>query len=171
MPAYLSEDIATVLARDPAAGSKIEILFCYPGLRAVQLHRIAHFLHKRGWRFLSRLLSVRIRKSTGIDIHPAAQLGRRLFIDHGMGVVIGETCEIGDDVTIYQGVTLGGTGKEQGKRHPTVGSHVLIGAGAKVLGSVRIGSHVKIGAGAVVLTDVPDFCTAVGNPARIIHHT
>ena len=168
MPAYLKEDIATVFARDPAAKSKWEVLFCYPGVRALCMHRIAHKLYKKKHYLMARILSSRAKHKTGIEIHPGAQIGRRLFIDHGAAVVIGETCEIGDDVTIYQGVTLGGTGKDHGKRHPTIGNGVIIGAGAKVLGPITLGENVKVGAGAVVLKPVPDGCTVVGNPGRIV---
>jgi len=164
----LSEDISTVFARDPAAKSKWEVLFCYPGVKALISHRVAHELYKKGHYFLARWVSSRCKKKTGIEIHPGAQIGRRMFIDHGSGVVIGETCEIGDDVTIYQGVTLGGTGKDHGKRHPTIANGVIVGAGAKVLGPIEIGQNVKIGAGAVVLKPVPEGCTVVGNPGRIV---
>ena len=162
------EDIRTVRGKDPAARSALEILLCYPGLHALWWHRLAHPLWL--WRvpLLPRLLSHLARFFTGVEIHPGAQLGRRFFIDHGMGVVIGETAEIGDDVLLYQGVTLGGTGKEKGKRHPTVGSHVVIGTGAKVLGNIRIGDHVRIGAGSVVVHPVPDHSTVVGIPGRIV---
>ncbi|MBR5231645.1 MAG: serine O-acetyltransferase [Clostridia bacterium] len=168
MFARLTEDISTVFARDPAAKSKWEVLFCYAGVKALFSHRLAHRLYKNGHYFLARWLSSRCKKKTGIEIHPGATIGRRVFIDHGSGVVIGETCEIGDDVTIYQGVTLGGTGKDHGKRHPTIGNGVIVGAGAKVLGPIEIGQNVKIGAGAVVLKPVPEGCTVVGNPGRIV---
>ena len=162
------EDREAVLARDPAARSMMEVRLCYPGLVALRSHRRAHALYRKGHTLLARWISQRARHKTGIEIHPGAQIGRRVFIDHGDGVVIGETTIIGDDVTIYQGVTLGGTGKDVGKRHPTIGSNVTIGAGAKVLGPINIGSNVKIGAAAVVLKDVPDNCTVVGNPGRIV---
>ncbi|HNW85651.1 MAG TPA: serine O-acetyltransferase [Candidatus Limiplasma sp.] len=162
------EDVAAVLARDPAAKSRLEVRLCYPGLSALKAHRIANTLYKHGHSLLARWLSQRSRHQTGIEIHPGAEIGRRVFIDHGDGVVIGETTIIGDDVTIYQGVTLGGTGKDVGKRHPTIGNGVTIGAGAKVLGPIHIGDHSKIGAGAIVLRDVPPNCTVVGNPGRVV---
>lgn len=168
MPSRLSEDIATVFARDPAARSKWEVLFCYPGVKALAYHRIAHKLYQKNHYLLARWLSQRARHKTGIEIHPGATIGRRVFIDHGTGVVIGETAEIGDDVTIYQDVTLGGTGKDHGKRHPTIGNGVVIGAGAKVLGPITLGDNVKVGASAIVLKPVPDGCTVVGNPGRIV---
>jgi serine O-acetyltransferase len=164
----IREDIASVLDRDPAAKSVLEILLCYSGLHALWFYRLNHWLWNHGMRLLSRWLSQVARLLTGIEIHPAAQIGRRLFIDHGMGVVIGETSVIGDDVTLYQGVTLGGTGKEKGKRHPTVGNGVVIGAGARVLGNVRVGDNSRVGAGSVVLRDVPDNSTIVGVPGHII---
>lgn len=166
--ALVKEDCAAVLARDPAAKSMAEVKLCYPGLVALRSHRRAHALYERGHVLLARWLSQRARHRTGIEIHPGAQIGRRVFIDHGDGVVIGETTIIGDDVTIYQGVTLGGTGKDVGKRHPTIGNGVTIGAGAKVLGPITVGNHSKIGAAAVVLKDVPDHCTVVGNPGRVV---
>ncbi len=162
------EDMEAVLARDPAARSRLEVRLCYPGLKALRSHRIANSLFHRGHILLARVVSQRSRHRTGIEIHPGAEIGRRVFIDHGDGVVIGETTVIGDDVTIYQGVTLGGTGKDVGKRHPTIGSGVTIGAGAKVLGPITIGDHSKVGAGAIVLKDVPPECTVVGNPGRIV---
>ena len=162
------EDMEAVLARDPAARSRLEVRLCYPGLKALRSHRIANSLFHRGHILLARVVSQRSRHRTGIEIHPGAEIGRRVFIDHGDGVVIGETTVIGDDVTIYQGVTLGGTGKDVGKRHPTIGSGVTIGAGAKVLGPITIGDHSKVGAGAIVLKDVPSECTVVGNPGRIV---
>ena len=165
---HLKEEIDTVLSRDPAVHRRLEVLLCYPGFRAILRHRRAHKAYLRGHYLYARLLSQRTRRKTGIEIHPGAQIGARLFIDHGSGVVIGETSIIGDDVTLYQGVTLGGTGKDSGKRHPTIGNHVTIGAGAKVLGPITIGDHVKIGAGSIVLKDVPDHCTVVGNPGRIV---
>jgi serine O-acetyltransferase len=164
----IREDIASVLDRDPAAKSALEILLCYSGLHALWFYRLNHWLWNHGMRLLSRWLSQVARLLTGIEIHPAAQIGRRLFIDHGMGVVIGETSVIGDDVTLYQGVTLGGTGKEKGKRHPTVGNGVVIGAGARVLGNVRVGDNSRVGAGSVVLRDVPDNSTIVGVPGHVI---
>ena len=162
------DDIKAVFERDPAATSLLEVLTCYPGLHALLMHRVAHWLWERRVPFLPRLISHISRFLTGIEIHPAARIGRGFFIDHGMGVVIGETSEIGDNVTIYQGVTLGGTGKERGKRHPTVGDNVMIGVGAQILGAVTIGDHSRVGAGAVVLRDVPAYATAVGVPARAV---
>ena len=162
------EDREAVLARDPAARSVMEVRLCYPGLVALKYHRRAYSLYIKGHILMARMLSQWARHRTGIEIHPGAQIGRRMFIDHGDGVVIGETAIIGDDVTIYQGVTLGGTGKDVGKRHPTIGNGVTIGAGAKVLGPIRIGDHCKVGAGAIVLKDVPDQCTVVGNPGRVV---
>lgn len=164
----LKTDIEAVFERDPAARSTLEVIFTYSGLHAVWFHRLAHALYKRRFYFLARLISQISRFLTGIEIHPGAKIGKGLFIDHGMGVVIGETCEIGDYVTIYQGVTLGGTGKEKGKRHPTIEDHVLIAAGAKVLGSITIGHHSKVGAGSVVLKDVPPHSTVVGIPGRVV---
>jgi serine O-acetyltransferase len=164
----LKEDIEVVFERDPAAKNVLEVLLCYPGLHAIILHRIAHYFYKKGFVLLPRLISHINRFLTGIEIHPGAKIGRRFFIDHGMGVVIGETTEIGDNVTIYQGVTLGGTGKEKGKRHPTIKDNVVIGSGAKVLGPIVVGENSKIGAGAVVLKDVPPNSTVVGVPARCV---
>ena len=164
----LKQDLNAVLARDPAAHSRMEVFFCYPGFKAVRSHRRAHRAYVKGHYFLARLINYLSYQRTGIDIHPGAVLGRGVFIDHGTGVVIGETAEVGDDVTIYQGATLGGTGKDTGKRHPTLGRGVIVGAGAKVLGPITIGDHVKIGAGAIVLRDVPANCTVVGNPGRIV---
>ncbi len=164
----MREDIATIRDRDPAAGSNFEVWWLYNGYKALRSHRRANWLHQHGHRLLARWQSQRCVKRTGIEIHPAATIGRRFFIDHGTGVVIGETTEIGDDCTIYQGVTLGGTGKDQGKRHPTLGNNVMVGAGAKVLGPITIGNNVRIAAGAVVLTDIPDNCTAVGIPAKVV---
>ena len=152
----IREDEEAILHRDPAAKSLLEVRLCYPGLKALKAHRRANVLYRKGHTLLARILSQRARHKTGIEIHPGAEIGRRVFIDHGDGVVIGETTIIGDDVTIYQGVTLGGTGKDIGKRHPTIGNNVTIGAGAKVLGPITIGSNVKIGAGSIVLKDVPD---------------
>jgi serine O-acetyltransferase len=164
----IKRDINVVFERDPAARSIMEVIFCYPGFHAILMHRCAHWFYKRGFVLLARLLSQLNRLLTGIEIHPGAQIGEGLFIDHGMGVVIGETTEIGDNVTLYQGVTLGGTGKEKGKRHPTVGNNVVVSSGAKVLGSLNIGDNVKIGAGSVVLRYVPDNCTVVGVPGKIV---
>ena len=164
----LKEDIQCVKDRDPAATSALEILLLYPGLKAVRSHRIAHWFYKHNLHFFARLISQRTARKTNIEIHPGATIGRRLFIDHGTGVVIGETAVIGDDVTLYQGVTLGGTGKDVGKRHPTVGSGVMIGAGAKVLGPFSIGDNTKIAAGSLVLHEIPENCTAVGAPARVV---
>jgi len=162
------EQLDTVFRRDPAARSVGEIFLCYPGFHAILLHRFAHRLYQRHWYTLARVISQFSRTLTGIEIHPGAQIGRRFFIDHGMGVVIGETSEIGDDVLMYQGVTLGGTGKDTGKRHPTIGNDVVIGTGAKILGNIRIGDHVKIGAGSVVIRPVPDHSTVVGVPGRVV---
>ena len=164
------DDVAVIFERDPAAGHWLEVLCCYPGLHALMAHRLAHRLHRRGISVLPRLMAHLCRFFTGIDIHPGAQIGRGVFIDHGLGVVIGETAIVGDFCLIYQGVTLGGTGKESGQRHPTVGHHVVLGAGAKVLGHITIGDYARIGAGAVVLDSVPDHCTAVGVPSRHVHH-
>lgn len=161
-------DIRCILDRDPAARNAIEVLLCYPGFRAVRSHRFAYFLHTHGFKLWARLVSQLCRFFTGIEIHPGAQIGERLFIDHGMGVVIGETTIIGDDVTIYQGATLGGTGKDVGKRHPTIGNNVMISSGARVLGPINIGAYAKIGAGAVVLHDVPPHSTVVGVPGRVV---
>jgi serine O-acetyltransferase len=163
----LREDVQAALERDPAAVNLLEVLLAYPGLHAIWLHRVAHGLFRRKVPVLPRLISHFNRFVTGIEIHPGARIGRRFFIDHGMGVVIGETAEVGDDVLIYQGVTLGGTGKQRGKRHPTIGSHVTIGVGAKVLGAITVGDHVRIGAGSVVIKDVPDHSTVVGVPGRV----
>ncbi len=164
----IKEQIETIFREDPAAKSVLEILLCYPGLHAILLHRLAHKLYRLGVPLIPRLISQFSRWLTGIEIHPGAKIGRRFFIDHGMGVVIGETTEIGDDVLLYQGVTLGGTGKEKGKRHPTLGDHVVVGTGAKVLGNIRVGDHVKIGAGSVVIHSVPDHSTVVGVPGRVV---
>lgn len=163
----IKEDVAVVFEQDPAARSSIEVILTYSGLHAIWFHRIAHFLYTHKRFFLARVISQFSRFLTGIEIHPGAKIGNRLFIDHGMGVVIGETCEIGDNVTIFQGVTLGGTGKEKGKRHPTVKDNALIASGAKVLGSIVIGENAKIGAGSVVLRDVPANSTVVGIPGRV----
>jgi len=164
----IREQLDTIFNEDPAAKSALEIILCYPGFHAVVWHRLAHRLYRAGVPLLPRVLSQFSRFFTGIEIHPGAKIGRRFFIDHGMGVVIGETAEIGDDVLIYQGVTLGGTGNEKGKRHPTIGNHVVIGTGAKVLGSISIGNNVKIGAGSVVVHPVPDNSTVVGIPGRVV---
>ncbi len=159
MPGSVREQIDTVFRRDPAARSVLEIVLCYPGFHAILMHRLAHRLYRAGWFTVARVISQFSRTMTGIDIHPGARIGRRFFIDHGMGVVIGETTEIGDDVLVYQGVTLGGTGKDTGKRHPTIGNSVVIGTGAAILGNIRIGDHVKIGAGSVVVRPVHDHST------------
>lgn len=164
----LRADIKAVKERDPAARSTIEILFLYPSVKALARHRLAHFFYSHNCKFLARYISQRTRKKTGIEIHPGAKIGKGVLIDHGMGVVIGETAEVGDGCTIYQGVTLGGTGKDTGKRHPTIGNHVMIGAGAKVLGPFTVGDHSKIAANSVVLSAVPPNCTCVGAPARIV---
>jgi serine O-acetyltransferase len=165
---HMREDIAAVLERDPAATSAWEVILLYSGLHALWWWRIHHWLWLHGMRFLARFLSQVARSITGIEIHPGAQIGRRFFIDHGMGVVIGETAEIGDDVTLYQGVTLGGTGKETGKRHPTVCDNVVVGTGAKILGAITIGTNCRIGAGSVVLRSVPAESTVVGVPGHIV---
>lgn len=164
----LQQDIDAIRERDPAARSDFEVIALYQGLKAVRSHRKAHWFYKHNMLFLARWISQRNRKKTGIEIHPGAKIGKGLLIDHGMGVVIGETTEIGDNCTIYQGVTLGGTGKDKGKRHPTLGNNVLVGAGAKVLGPIKIGDNVKIAANAVVLQEVPPNSTAVGVPARVV---
>lgn len=164
----IREQIDTIFKEDPAATSILEVLICYPGLHAILLHRLAHFLYKVGLRLLARIVSQIARMLTGIEIHPGATIGRRFFVDHGMGVVVGETATIGDDVILYQGVTLGGTGKERGKRHPTLGNRVVVGTGAKVLGNITLGNNVKVGAGSVVVHSVPDDSTVVGIPGRIV---
>ena len=164
----IREQIDTIFREDPAAKSVLEVVLCYPGLHAILLHRLAHHLFRLHVPLIPRLVSQFSRFLTGIEIHPRAQIGRRFFIDHGSGVVIGETSEIGDDVLLYQGVTLGGTGAEKGKRHPTVGNRVVMGTGAKVLGNIRIGDNVKIGAGSVVVHSVPDNSTVVGIPGRVV---
>lgn len=164
----MREDIAAVLDRDPAAKSGLEVVLLYSGLHALWGYRVHHWLWLHGWRFLARALSQWARLITGIEIHPGAEIGHRFFVDHGMGVVIGETTIIGDDVTLYQGVTLGGTGKETGKRHPTLRNNVVIGAGARVLGNITIGENCRVGAGSVVLRDVPDNSTVVGVPGHIV---
>ncbi|GLX71065.1 serine O-acetyltransferase [Paenibacillus glycanilyticus] len=165
---HIRSDINAVFENDPAAHSRFEVIFTYSGLHAIWAHRIANKLFRKGWFTFARIISQFSRFMTGIEIHPGATIGERLFIDHGMGIVIGETCEIGDDVVIYQGVTLGGTGKEKGKRHPTIGNNVVIGSGAKVLGSFSVGDNSNIGSNAVVLREVPDNCTVVGNPGRVV---
>lgn len=164
----LGETLAAYQARDPAARSKLEIFLLYPGVHATIYHRIAHFFYRHNLKFIARCVSQWSRCWTGIEIHPGAKIGRRLVIDHGMGIVIGETAEIGDDCLIYHGVTLGGTGKEQGKRHPTIGNNVLISTGAKVLGPFKVGDGARIAANAVVLSEVPENATAVGIPAQIV---
>lgn len=164
----LRRDIQAIFNGDPAATNLIEVLLAYPGLHALLLHRLAHRLHRWGIPVIPRLISHFNRFVTGIEIHPGAQIGQGVFIDHGMGVVIGETAIVGDDVMIYQGVTLGGTGKQRGKRHPTIGKGVVLGVGAKVLGDITISEGAKIGAGSVVLDDVPPYCTAVGVPAKVV---
>ena len=164
---FLSE-LDSIKARDPAAASRAEVALLYSGFHAVAAYRVAHFLHMKGWILPARFISQSAKLLTGIEIHPAAKIGKGLFIDHGSSVVIGETAEIGDNCTLYQGVTLGGTGKDVGKRHPTLGNNVLVGAGAKILGPFRVGDNVKIAANAVVLSEVPDNCTAVGIPARVV---
>jgi serine O-acetyltransferase len=165
----LKKDIQVVFERDPAARSTLEILFCYPGFHAVRFHRIAHWLWKRRMRFLGRLVSHISRFLTGIEIHPGAKIGSGLFIDHGMGVVIGETSEVGENVTLYHGVTLGGTSWKKEKRHPTVGSNVIVGAGAAVLGPIIVGDNARIGSGSVVVEDVPPNTTVVGIPGKVVY--
>lgn len=164
----IKKDIRVVLERDPAAKNILEVVLCYSGLHAIWMHRISHALFKRGWIVSARLISNFCRFLTGIEIHPGATIGDGLFIDHGTGIVIGETAEVGKNVTLYQGVTLGGTGKESGKRHPTIGNNVVIATGAKVLGSFKVGDHAKIGAGSVVLKEVPPHATVVGIPGRVV---
>jgi len=166
----IRDDVRAVFERDPAATSLVEVLLTYPGFHALLLHRLAHWLQRTGLPVIPRLISHYNRWATGIEIHPGARIGPGFFIDHGMGVVISETSEIGRDVTLYQGVTLGGTGKERGKRHPTLGDRVMVGVGAKILGAVTIGEGAKIGAGAVVLSDVPAYATAVGVPAKVVSY-
>ena len=166
--AKLKEDIRVIFDEDPAATNILEVIFCYPGLHALIAYRVAHRLHKWHIPLLPRVISYVSRIITGIEIHPAAIIGRRFFIDHGEGVVIGATTIIGDDVLIYQQVTLGGTGKDKGKRHPTLGNHVIVGAGAKVLGNITLGDYVRVGAGSVVVEDVPEYSTVVGVPGRIV---
>ena len=162
------EDIEAVMERDPAARSRMEVLLCYPGIWALIWHRPANWCYNHGLKLLGRMISQAARNGTGIEIHPGAKIGRRCFIDHGMADVIGETAEVGDDVTLYQGVTLGGTGKEKGKRHPTIGNRVIVSSGAKVLGPFSVGDDVRIGAGSVVLKEIPSGCTVVGIPGQIV---
>jgi serine O-acetyltransferase len=164
----LKRDIEVVFERDPAARNLLEVLLCYPGLKAILIHRVAHWLWRHNWKLTARILSQISRFFTQIEIHPGAKIGEGFFIDHGSGVVIGETTEIGNNVTIYQGVTLGGTGHEKGKRHPTIRDNVVIGNGARILGSFTVGENARIGAGAVVLREVPPNSTVVGNPGRIV---
>ena len=164
----ISEHVTSIMERDPAPRSRLEVLLCYPGLHAVWIHRFTHWLYELRLYLLARLISQWARWVTGVEIHPGAQIGKRLFIDHGMGVVIGETAIVGDDVTIYQGVTLGGTGKDKGKRHPTILSQVVIGTGAQVLGNITVGVNSRVGAASVVIDDVPDNSTIVGVPGHII---
>ena len=165
---YMKEDVATVQDRDPAANNTMQVLLLYPGLHAIWEYRIANYFSRHDHPFVARAISQHAAKVTGIEIHPAATIGRRFFIDHGHGVVIGETTIVGDDCTVYQGVTLGGTGKETGKRHPTLGNNVMVGSGAKVLGALTIGDNSKVASGAVVLDDIPANCTAVGVPASVV---
>lgn len=168
MFAQMKKDIDAIMLRDPAAKTRLEAAMCYPGLHAIWLHRIAHHFYLKGWVVIPRLLNTFSRFLTGIDIHPGAKLGPGLFIDHGMGLVIGETAELGSNVTLYQGVTLGGTGKEKGKRHPTIGNNVVVSSGAKVLGSFKVGDNSKIGSGSVVLKEVPPNSVVVGVPGRVV---
>ena len=168
MSSYSKELISAIMEHDPAARSRMEVRLLYPGYKALMAHRRAAWCHRHGMKLIARWISQRTARRTGIEIHPCAQIGRRVTIDHGMGVVIGETTEIGDNCTLYQGVTLGGTGKDVGKRHPTLGNNVMVGAGAKVLGPFKIGDNTKIAANAVVLEEIPDNCTAVGIPAKIV---
>lgn len=162
------DEIDLIMERDPAARSRTEVRFLYSGYKAVKAYRKAHWFYLHNMKFIARYISQRARHKTGIEIHPGAKIGKGLFIDHGMGVVIGETAEIGDNCILYQGVTLGGTGKDHGKRHPTLGNNVLVGSGAKVLGPFKVGDNARIAAGAVVLTEVPENATAVGVPARVV---
>ncbi|QAT50875.1 serine O-acetyltransferase [Caproiciproducens sp. NJN-50] len=164
----LKADLDSIIDRDPAARSRLEVFFLYSGFKAVRSYRLAHWFFQHNQKFIARWLSQRARHKTGIEIHPGATIGKGLFIDHGMGVVIGETAEVGDYCTLYQGVTLGGTGKDHGKRHPTLGNNVLVGAGAKILGPFHVGDNARVAAGAVVLEEVPANATAVGVPARIV---
>jgi serine O-acetyltransferase len=167
----LKRDIQAAFERDPAARSTLEVVLCYPGFHALFFHRLAHRLWRHGWLTCGRLMSHLGRFSTGIEIHPGAHIGPGLFIDHGMGVVIGETTEIGENCTLYQGVTLGGTSLKKEKRHPTLGNHIVVGAGAKILGAIRVGDHSKIGAGSVVITEVPPHSTVVGIPGRVVQQS
>ncbi|MEM1369578.1 MAG: serine O-acetyltransferase [Cyanobacteria bacterium P01_H01_bin.15] len=171
MLSTLISDFRIIFERDPAARNGLEVFLCYPGLHALWFHRLAHWLYGLGLPLLPRILSHFSRAMTGIEIHPGAQIGNGVFIDHGMGVVIGETAVVGDYALIYQGVTLGGTGKELGKRHPTIGENVVVGSGAQVLGNIEIGSNVRIGASSVVLRDVPGDCTVVGIPGRVVYRS
>ncbi len=164
----LKAELDAVMARDPAARTRLEVYFLYAGFKAIRSYRKANWCHRHNFHFLARYISQRARKKTGIEIHPGATIGKNLFIDHGMGVVIGETTIIGDNCTLYQGVTLGGTGKDEGKRHPTLGDNVLVGSGAKILGPFKVGDNSRIAAGAVVLNEVPENATAVGVPARVV---
>jgi serine O-acetyltransferase len=164
----LKDELDSIRERDPAARTRLEVFLLYSGFRAVCLYRVAHWFQQRNMKLIARYISQRARHKTGVEIHPAAKIGKGLFIDHGMGVVIGETAEIGDYCTLYQGVTLGGTGKDQGKRHPTLGNHVMVGSGAKILGPFKVGDNARVAAGAVVLSEVPSGATAVGVPARIV---
>lgn len=164
----LMYDLENAMKKDPAARNKLEVFLLYPSIHAIIAYRIAHFFYKKRLPFIARIISQLARFFTGIEIHPGAKIGKGFFIDHGMGVVIGETTEVGDNVTLFQGVTLGGTGKDTGKRHPTVGDNVVVGSGAKVLGPIKIGNNAKIGANAVVLKEVPENATAVGIPAKFI---
>lgn len=164
----LKEELDSIMERDPAARSRLEVYFLYSGFQAVRAYRRANWFYRHNLKFIARWISQRARHKTGIEIHPGATIGKGLFIDHGMGVVIGETTEIGDNCTLYQGVTLGGTGKDHGKRHPTLGNNVMVGAGAKILGPFRVGDNARVAAGAVVLSEVPENATAVGVPAKIV---
>ena len=164
----VKEVVQTVVEKDPAARNGLEVLLCYPGVWALIFHKPAHSLYKHKCKLLARIISQLARFLTGIEIHPGATIGRRCFIDHGMGIIIGETTEIGDDCILYQGVTLGGTGKDEGKRHPTLGNRVMVSSGAKVLGPFKVGNDVKIGSGSVVLNEIPDGCTVVGIPGKIV---
>jgi serine O-acetyltransferase len=164
----IKEDIDVVVKKDPAARNRLEVLLCYPGVWALIWHKPAHWLYNHNFKLIARMLSQHIRNTTGVEIHPGAKIGRRCMIDHGMGIVIGETTEIGDDCLLYQGVTLGGTGKDVGKRHPTLGNRVIVSSGAKVLGPFKVGDDVKIGAGSVVLKEVPSGCTVVGVPGHVV---
>ena len=171
MLSSIREQFDTIFREDPAAKSHLEIVLCYPGFHAILLHRLSHWLYRAKLPLIPRVISQVSRLFTGIEIHPGAQIGRRFFIDHGMGVVIGETTIIGDDCLLYQGVTLGGTGKDRGKRHPTLGNHVVVGTGAKVLGNITVGDNSKVGAGSVVIHDVPAHSTVVGIPGRVVRRS